>query len=387
MELTLREARAAIGGLRPPVLDDLGLAGGLASLARSIPQIEMEVDLADTRLAEHIELALYRIAQECLQNVVKHANATSARLTFAVGQRHRPTRNRRRRGRFRHLRASAGQRRDGRLRPAVDGRTGRTGRRAAEHPVASRFGHRRHGDDPAAVSRARDGTVPLQADAESHKSSTAHVRSVSLRSRRRGGAASRSTLASVRDSSSDIPMSAKTSLFSVTVASSTVERPRSVMRTRRGAPVGRMRDPFNQPVGLQPPNRMRDAGDVHLQPVGRLGDRQCAAAAERQQPQQLVSARSSGRRAAAPISTRASRIWCARITDVTATMPSATSPQPARSQLSRASAIGSAFSCGDGCEDTPLHTASPWRAEAIISAAPSARPRKAPPGLTAGCRR
>ena len=84
VELTLQEARAAIGGLRPPVLDDLGLAGGLASLARSIPQIELEVDLADTRLAEHIEIALYRIAQECLQNVVKHANATSARLTFAV---------------------------------------------------------------------------------------------------------------------------------------------------------------------------------------------------------------------------------------------------------------------------------------------------------------
>ena len=38
VDLTLQEARAAIGGLRPPVLDDLGLAGGLASLARSIPQ-------------------------------------------------------------------------------------------------------------------------------------------------------------------------------------------------------------------------------------------------------------------------------------------------------------------------------------------------------------
>ena len=85
VDLTLQEARAAIGGLRPPVLDDLGLAGGLASLARSIPQVEMEVDLADKRLPEHIELALYRIAQECLQNVVKHARATSARLTFAVG--------------------------------------------------------------------------------------------------------------------------------------------------------------------------------------------------------------------------------------------------------------------------------------------------------------
>ncbi|MGH3263361.1 MAG: GAF domain-containing sensor histidine kinase [Trebonia sp.] len=84
VELTLLEARAAIRGLRPPVLDDLGLAGGLASLARSIPQIDLEVELADTRLPEHIELALYRIAQECLQNVVKHANATMARLRFSV---------------------------------------------------------------------------------------------------------------------------------------------------------------------------------------------------------------------------------------------------------------------------------------------------------------
>jgi signal transduction histidine kinase len=84
VDLTLQEARAAIGGLRPPVLDDLGLAGGLASLARSIPQIGIDVDLVETRVPDHIEIALYRIAQECLQNVVKHAKATSARLTFAV---------------------------------------------------------------------------------------------------------------------------------------------------------------------------------------------------------------------------------------------------------------------------------------------------------------
>ncbi|MGH3583942.1 MAG: GAF domain-containing sensor histidine kinase, partial [Mycobacterium sp.] len=84
VDLTLQEARAAIGGLRPPVLDDLGLAGGLASLARSIPQLRLEVDLSDKRLPDHIEVALYRIAQECLQNVVKHAQASSARLTFGV---------------------------------------------------------------------------------------------------------------------------------------------------------------------------------------------------------------------------------------------------------------------------------------------------------------
>jgi signal transduction histidine kinase len=82
--LTLGEARVAISGLRPPVLDDLGLAGGLASLARSIPHLDTELDLADVRLPEHIEIALYRIAQEGLQNIVKHANASVARLRFTL---------------------------------------------------------------------------------------------------------------------------------------------------------------------------------------------------------------------------------------------------------------------------------------------------------------
>ena len=76
-------------------------------------------------------------------------------------QRHRPTRNRRRRGRFRHLRASAGQRRDGRLRPAVDGRTGRDRRRTAEHPLATGRGDGCHGDDPAAERRGLAAMPPL----------------------------------------------------------------------------------------------------------------------------------------------------------------------------------------------------------------------------------
>jgi signal transduction histidine kinase len=84
VDMTLQEARAAIGGLRPPVLDDLGLAGGLASLARSIPQVEVQHELADIRLPEHVEIALYRIAQECLQNILKHARASVARLRFTA---------------------------------------------------------------------------------------------------------------------------------------------------------------------------------------------------------------------------------------------------------------------------------------------------------------
>jgi signal transduction histidine kinase len=82
-DLTLDEARAAIGGLRPPVLDDLGLADGLASLARSIAQLPVRVtgaDCADCPLPEHVVIALYRIAQEALQNVVKHAQASHAEV-------------------------------------------------------------------------------------------------------------------------------------------------------------------------------------------------------------------------------------------------------------------------------------------------------------------
>jgi signal transduction histidine kinase len=79
-DLAMDEARAAIAGLRPPILDDLGLADGLASLARSIGQVDVRVSGSDCPLPEHVVIALYRIAQEALQNVVKHAQATRAQV-------------------------------------------------------------------------------------------------------------------------------------------------------------------------------------------------------------------------------------------------------------------------------------------------------------------
>ncbi|MBA3990609.1 MAG: GAF domain-containing sensor histidine kinase [Propionibacteriales bacterium] len=76
----LDETRRAIAGLRPSVLDDLGLAAGLESLARSVGEVPVtvEVDLGEVLLPDHVETALYRIVQESLQNVVKHAAATGA---------------------------------------------------------------------------------------------------------------------------------------------------------------------------------------------------------------------------------------------------------------------------------------------------------------------
>jgi signal transduction histidine kinase len=80
----LTEARGAISGLRPFVLDDLGLGPGLESLARSLTGLETDVDVEPVDLPAHVEVALYRIAQEALQNVVKHAEATSVVVRLAA---------------------------------------------------------------------------------------------------------------------------------------------------------------------------------------------------------------------------------------------------------------------------------------------------------------
>jgi signal transduction histidine kinase len=76
----LDETRSAIAGLRPPVLDDLGLAASLESLGHSFPTLDVQVDAAELSMAEHAETAVYRTAQEALQNVAKHAEASSVRV-------------------------------------------------------------------------------------------------------------------------------------------------------------------------------------------------------------------------------------------------------------------------------------------------------------------
>jgi two-component system, NarL family, sensor kinase len=76
----LDETRSAIAGLRPPVLDDLGLAASLESLGHSFPGLDVRVEADDLRMAGHVENAVYRTAQEALQNVAKHARAQSVRI-------------------------------------------------------------------------------------------------------------------------------------------------------------------------------------------------------------------------------------------------------------------------------------------------------------------
>ena len=62
----------------------LGLVASLESLGYSFPQFDVQVEAAQSRLPEHLETALYRTAQEALQNVAKHASAKSARIRLSV---------------------------------------------------------------------------------------------------------------------------------------------------------------------------------------------------------------------------------------------------------------------------------------------------------------
>jgi len=76
--------------LRPPILDDLGLVPALEFLADGVStraglSIRIYSSLED-RFARNIETALYRVIQEALTNVTKHARAKSVeiRLTRVV---------------------------------------------------------------------------------------------------------------------------------------------------------------------------------------------------------------------------------------------------------------------------------------------------------------
>ena len=76
---TLRGLRRIVVELRPQALDDLGLVPALESLCTSVAeQAGLEVEFVGgsfSRLGAETETALYRIVQEGLTNVVRHARA------------------------------------------------------------------------------------------------------------------------------------------------------------------------------------------------------------------------------------------------------------------------------------------------------------------------
>jgi signal transduction histidine kinase len=89
-EQTIQNLRRITRALRPIYLEDLGLVAALEMLARETQAANnIDVDFhqggREVRLDPNVELALYRIAQEALSNVIRHARATrvAIRLNFS----------------------------------------------------------------------------------------------------------------------------------------------------------------------------------------------------------------------------------------------------------------------------------------------------------------
>jgi len=88
---TLHDVRRLAVELRPKALDDFGLVPALERLRDTfVEQTGMRVDLESQireRLPTDVETALYRIVQEALTNIVKHAQARAVSIVLAQSPR------------------------------------------------------------------------------------------------------------------------------------------------------------------------------------------------------------------------------------------------------------------------------------------------------------
>jgi signal transduction histidine kinase len=93
IETAIGNLRGIISDLRPSALDDLGLRAALSALIkrRGADDLEVlsELNLPDprageARLSPELETTVYRLAQEAVTNVVKHAKASRLKLSVTA---------------------------------------------------------------------------------------------------------------------------------------------------------------------------------------------------------------------------------------------------------------------------------------------------------------
>lgn len=89
VEQTAERIRDVMADLRPPVLDDYGLVAALRWYAEKFSRridipIIVEGEEPDPRMDPRVENSLFRITQEALTNVSKHAQASQVNITVAM---------------------------------------------------------------------------------------------------------------------------------------------------------------------------------------------------------------------------------------------------------------------------------------------------------------
>jgi signal transduction histidine kinase len=90
VEETVAELRSIARGLRPSVLDDLGLVASINQVLGDAIKRQgfdgtFEVVGTDRRLSPTVELAVFRVAQEAVTNVERHAGASRVALALWFG--------------------------------------------------------------------------------------------------------------------------------------------------------------------------------------------------------------------------------------------------------------------------------------------------------------
>jgi signal transduction histidine kinase len=87
---TLQDVRRLAVQLRPKALDDFGLVAAVEHLVQTFSEatairVDLEAQLGDERLPAEAETTLYRIIQEALTNIVKHAGASTVSILLVRG--------------------------------------------------------------------------------------------------------------------------------------------------------------------------------------------------------------------------------------------------------------------------------------------------------------
>jgi two-component system sensor histidine kinase UhpB len=85
----IEEVRRLIQDLRPSLLDDLGLAAAIGwyvenYLAPAGVKAELEMQGFERRLPPTVEIALFRVVQEAITNIIKHAQAKTAYIRLQL---------------------------------------------------------------------------------------------------------------------------------------------------------------------------------------------------------------------------------------------------------------------------------------------------------------
>jgi signal transduction histidine kinase len=92
-QASIQDIRRLVYDLRPPALDELGLVGALREGTKQHGQLRTEIEITAMphplpTLPAAVEVAVYRITQEAITNVIRHTQAKHCRVDMTVQDHH-----------------------------------------------------------------------------------------------------------------------------------------------------------------------------------------------------------------------------------------------------------------------------------------------------------